>query len=410
MTPTVKTWDRCRMCNSPNLDMVLSLGNLALSTFPKPGDDLPRAPLDWMICAACDFVQLRHSVHVDQLFRQYWYQSGINEAMRAELADIAEEARRITGPLQAGDVVIDIGANDGTLLQAIGPVPHRIAYEPAHNLYHTLRNHCDFLVADFFPSSELGALQAKLITSIAMFYDLDDPFSFVQGVKRLLHPEGVWIVQFQDLLQMLQAAAVDNICHEHVTYPTLKDLKRLCGVAGLAVVDAERRAINGGSLRLYVRHEGVQLPTPRVSDLIYLEKDIYDRLQAFVHRVEASKAQIQELVRQAGSLGPVDVYGASTKFNTLSQYCGLDYTNIRYAVERSVEKWGRLTVTGIPIVSEALWRENPPPTTLIGIWQFRDQIMLRESGYLAEGGAFIAPLPRPEVIYAQLTTLREALG
>jgi NDP-4-keto-2,6-dideoxyhexose 3-C-methyltransferase len=408
----ITTWNRCRMCNSQNLDLVLSLGTLALSTFPKPGDDLPKAPLDWMICAQCDMVQLRHSVNVDQLFRQYWYLSGINEAMRAELADIAEQARRITGPLKATDSVIDIGANDGTLLEAIGPVPHRIAFEPAHNLYRTLRGHCDFLVSDFFPGSEreVGMAQAKLITSIAMFYDLDDPFSFVQGVQRLLHPEGVWIVQFQDLLQMLQAAAVDNICHEHVTYPTLKDLKRLCEVAGLEVVDAERRAINGGSLRLYVRHAGVQAPTPRVADLLYQERDSYDLLQSFVHRVEASKAQIQDLVRQAGSLGPVDVYGASTKFNTLSQYCGLDWTNIRHAVERSEEKWGRTTVTGIPIVSEELWREDPPPTTLIGIWQFRDQIMLRESGYLADGGAFICPLPRPEVIYAQLDTLKEALG
>jgi NDP-4-keto-2,6-dideoxyhexose 3-C-methyltransferase len=407
-----KTWDRCRMCNSPQLDPILSLGDLYLSAFPLPGEPLQKAPLDWMICQACDFVQLRHSVPVEQLFRQYWYLSGINEAMRAELGDIVDQARTIIGPFQPGDSVIDIGANDGTLLEKVGPVPRRIAFEPAHNLYHNLRQHCDLLVSDFFPGSapEVGVVQAKLITSIAMFYDLDDPFSFVQGIKRLLHPQGVWVVQFQDLLQMLQACAVDNICHEHVTYPTLKDLKRLCNACGLEVIDAERRAINGGSLRLYIRHVGMQPVPMRVHELLDKEAGIYDLLQSFVHRVEESKRQIMELVTQARTLGPVDVYGASTKFNTLSQYCGLDGSLIRYAVERSEEKWGRYTVTGIPIVSEQLWREEPSPTTLIGIWQFKDQIMVREAGYLAEGGAFLCPLPRPEVIYSQLTTLKEALG
>lgn len=411
----ITTWSTCRMCNSPRLDSILNLGDFALSDFPAPsGAALPIAPLDWVICQACDLVQLRHSVSVNQLFRQYWYLSGINESMRTELEDITIAARtRLTqlGSFTRHDTVIDIGANDGTLLKAIGPQPYRIAFEPAYNLHHSLREHADLLISDFFPGSarEVGSVHAKLITSIAMFYDLDDPFSFVQGIKRLLHPEGLWIVQFQDLLQMLQACAVDNICHEHVTYPTLKDLKRLCEACGLEIVDAERRAINGGSLRLYVCHKGVAPVSLRVSDLLFQEAGVYDLLQSFVHRVEQSRAQCQGLLAEARRLGPVDVYGASTKFNTLSQYYGLTGENIRWAVERSADKWGRTTVTGIPIVSEQGWREDPAPTTLIGIWQHREHLLLRESAYLAEGGVFICPLPRPEVVYAQLPDVRKAI-
>lgn len=409
----ITEWKVCRACGSPNLESVLNLGNLCLSTFLDKNDPPPpRAPLELVICGTCDLVQLRHSVEADQLFRKYWYRSGINEAMRAELADIVEQAQRRVGPFASidtftpADQVIDIGANDGTLLKAVGAGPVRIAFEPATNLYQSLRPHTEMLLPDYFTGAVKG-FQAKAIFSIAMFYDLDDPHSFLDGIVRNLHPNGIWIVQFQDLLQMLHATAFDNICHEHVTCPSLTWMSRMMGDHGLQIVEAERRTINGGSLRLYVRHEGKQTPSDKVAELLSLETTLYRDLQQFAWRTAEVKSQLLSLLEEAAHFGPVDAYGASTKFSTLAQYCDLGPDLIRQCVERSPEKWGLTTVTGIPIVSEEVWRADPAPATLLAIWQFASQVLVRERSYLAEGGSFIIPLPHLEVIYNKLIPLED---
>ncbi len=411
----ITTWTTCRACHSPTLDPILDLGDLYLSTFLGKDDPAPpRAPLQLVICGACDLVQLRHSVDADQIFRKYWYLSGINESMKAELKDVVDQARALVGDLRRNtDTVIDIGANDGTLLAYAGKGPCRVAFEPALNLYPLLRPHADILVPDYFPHgkrAEKLKFSAKLITSIACFYDLDDPHAFVEGIREALHAEGVWVVQFQDLFQMLHATAFDNICHEHVTYPSLHFMHKLCAEHGLEIVDAERRAINGGSLRLYVRHHGVQPATAHVADLLAREHNLYHELQQFAWRVGEIKRQLIATLTEAHAAGPVDCYGASTKFSTLAQYCGIGPQLIRHCVERSPEKVGLQTVTGIPIVSEQAWRENPPDATLLAIWQFRDFILTRELDYLAVGGSFIVPLPHVEVVYGQLDTLEQALN
>lgn len=408
----ITEWKVCRICGG-SLESILNLGDLYLSTFLAEGDPLPpKAPLDLVICDACDLVQLRHSVDPDQLFRKYWYLSGVNESMKAELADIAEQAVVMVGPFQPTDTVVDIGANDGTLLRAVGKIPLRVAFEPARNLYDILRPHTDALIADYFPHGlgEAKPLSAKAIFSIAMFYDLDDPKAFVQAIADHLHPQGVWVVQFQDLCQMLQATAFDNICHEHVTCPTLGMLIQLVAGSGLEVVKAERRAINGGSLRCYVRHMGVSPAVEgSVTTLLALESHLYDDLQQFAWRVPEVKRQVVATLEVAAKSGPVDCYGGSTKFNTLAQYCGIGPSLIRQCVERSPAKYGLKTVTGIPIVSEEVWRESAAPTTLLAIWQHRDFVLNREANYLATGGSFIVPLPHPEVVYAELKPLEEAI-
>lgn len=404
--PTIRPCHTCRICGSRDLDLLLPLGDFAISTFPAPGDPPPpRAPLHLAICTICDLVQLSHSVSGEDLFRQYWYKSGINEAMRAELGDIVEQASARVGGLSSHDIVIDIGANDGTLLAKVGADgPCRIAFEPARNLTHELRQHAEVTISDFFPNglSRVGIVKAQLITSIAMFYDLDDPHSFVAAIRTYLAAAGVWVVQFQDLLQMVETCAIDNTVHEHVTYLTLKDMQTLVEAHGLEIVDAERRKINGGSLRLYVRHQGVQAISPRVQTLRALEANLYDKLLTFGWQVGEMKKQIWATLDEAAKMGPIDVYAVSTKFNTLSQLLGLGPDIIRHGVERTAEKWGRLSVTGIPIVSEAEWRADPAPTTLIGAWQFKEAILLREAAYLAGGGHFLVPLPRPEIVYAKV--------
>jgi len=391
----------CRVCGG-RLDSVLNLGNLALPAFPLPGERFAAvAPLDFCQCPACALVQLRHTVDPELLFRQYWYQSGINETMRAELADVARSAMAWVGGLSAGDCVIDIGANDGTLLNQLAiPDVTRVAFEPARNLNTALHQHADLVVADYFPQGlqQLTRLpSAKVICSIACFYDLDDPGTFVQAITQCLAPDGVWVVQFQDLDQMIRATAFDNICHEHLVYYSLASVERLIEPYGLHVTHAERRAINGGSYRLFIQVDTVRADET-VGALRFAEAgcEHWHALERFAWRVGEARRQIQSALTAVE--GTIDLYGASTKGNTLLQYCGLDGGVIRQAWERSEAKWGRLTATGIPIVSEAEGRRDPPDLLLVGVWQFREAILRREVAYLQQGGAMLFPLPAVDLV------------
>lgn len=405
------TTKRCRVCDGP-LDSILCLGDLLVSGFPESLEIAPpKAPLDWCQCRICGLVQLGHTVPADQLFRdQYWYRSGVNETMRAELADVVEKAVDHVGMLRSADVVLDVGANDGTLLAEYPLHAHyedavRIGIEPAKNLYATCRRHCDVLVADFFPQAlaQLPGIKrrVKILTSIACFYDLDDPLAFVEAVAAQLHPDGVWVVQFQDLDAMIRATAFDNIVHEHLFYPGLAAIERMIAPFDLKVVDAERRTINGGSLRLTIQHARADR---RVADTVQAQRlreaqtEFWQTLERFAWRVGQVRAQITAAIGSLATQGPIDLYGASTKFNTLAQYCGLDGTVIRQAWERSPEKWGRQTITGIPIVSEDQGRRDPPAALLAGIWQFRDAILEREAAYLQAGGTIVFPLPSVDII------------
>lgn len=403
---------RCRACHGA-LDTIIHLGDLQVSTFPLPGEaPSARAPLDLCQCDSCGLVQLRHTVDPDELFRHYWYRSGVNETMIAELQSVVDRALALTGGIPAGQVVVDVGANDGTLLSLYARWqgrPLRIGIEPALNLVDELQAHADVVLNGYFPEEgrHLQDHVVKILTSIACFYDLDDPGCFVAEVARVLHESGVWVVQFQDLHQMIEASAFDNICHEHLVYYSLGSFERLIQRYGLRVVEAERRVINGGSLRLFVMHAGARPQGHSVADLRAAERGCEDwqTLNHFAFHADMMRRQIQAIVEACRRQGQtIDLYGASTKGNTLLQYCGLGPGEIRQAWERSEPKWGRQTVTGIPIVSEDAGRANPPDLLLCGIWQFREAVLRREAAYLQAGGTMLFPLPRVDVVTGNSAT------
>lgn len=406
----------CRSC-SGSLEALVDLGSIHLSGFLAPGEaDRPTAPLVLCACATCKLVQLQHTVERQALFSHYWYLSGINEVMQHELQDIVDQAVARVGPFAAGDAVLDIGANDGTLLDRyrhhhVFPLQGvvRLAYEPATNLQHALKLHADVVVPDYFPE-RYGAVigfegRVKVITSIAMVYAVDALAPFLTAIAALLHEDGVWVVQFQDLAQMLSQRAFDNICHEHLTYPSLESFRAWLPPYGLEVVDAERRAINGGSLRLTVMHQGRQPISPHVPQLLAAEAgcQAWDTLERFEGRVQETVRHIRAAVETVlERQQTIDLYGASTKANTLLQVSGLTNAAIRQAWERSPEKVGRVTCgTHIPIVSEEAGRNRPPEALLLGIWQFKDAALAREHAYLQAGGTVIVPLPNVEIIRAE---------
>lgn len=414
---------RCRVCQG-ELSEVFGLGPMWISQFPEmlkvmhhsdPNSAMldtrdPKVPLNVAECMSCGLAQLTHTVPRDVLYRQYWYHSGLNPAMEAQLLHIVQCARQLV-TVSSRDSVLDIGANDGTLLKhwhddAISlNNPHRIGVDPAVNLQGELAKHAEMLLPDYWPLKVYDGPLCKAISSIAMFYDLEDPNAFVREVRRVLHPEGVWCVQFTDLVSMLRANAFDNIVHEHLEYYRLYDLVRLFKVYDLSVCKLERNDTNGGSLRLWVKH-GSQVGEPPVELINALgEEESYLQHShgwlGLAARVAKQREAMNSLMDQAQDIA---IYGASTKGNTLLQHYGIGDASHPWvactAVERSSEKFGKFTVTGVPIVPETWARKYFPEggLVLVGPWHFKQGIIEREKGKWAKGVRFVFPLPEVEVV------------
>jgi len=408
----------CRSCGSNKLIFILSLGDQYVSNFVDSGplDEYPHAPLELVLCdsssGGCGLVQLRHTVSPELMFRQYWYKSMVNESMRMALADICRSAES-RAELKAGDLVIDIGCNDGTLLRSYSVTGlKRVGFEPAKNLQKDARVGTTKIINDFFNhqafSSHFPDETAKVVTSIAMFYDLENPNEFVQDILKCLAPDGLWVIQMSYLPSMLEQNAFDNICHEHLEYYSLMAIEHLLKKHGLRVVDVELNDVNGGSFRLYVsRAQGGRSwteGTKRVKELEERERvlglhkrDVYE---AFARRVQELKTKLVTFINQESRAGKkVYVYGASTKGNTLLQYYGLDSSTLLAAAERNSDKWGKLTIGSmIPIVSEAQARKDAPDYMLVLPWHFLDGFVSREREYLQNGGKFVVPLPEFKII------------
>jgi len=406
----------CRVCDG-ELDPVLSLGDMYVSDFPAPGDpDGTLAPLDMVICRRCRLVQLRHTVSGEVMYRNYWYRSGTNQTMRDALADIAHKAETLIH-LKPGDAVLDIGCNDGTLLAAYdtGSIT-RIGFDPAENLAQYSRQIADHLVVGFFDADvveatpELRGVRPKIVTSIAMFYDLEEPRKFVSDVRRVMDPNGLWIVQMSWLPLMLREHELGNLCHEHLEYYSLHSFEYLLRLEGFEVVDVEINSVNGGSIRAYIRQKSAdpeafgdatyrQLAVSRVQAIrdqeVSLQLADNAPYEEFAFWAERIKNDVVSFIRSQVRDGKrVYVYGASTKGNTVLQYYGLDSSLIAAASERNADKWGRMTVgTHIPIISEEQARRDNPDFFLVLPWHFLREFMAREHEYLRAGGRFIVPAP-----------------
>lgn len=400
----------CRVCGSDKLLPVLSLGNQYIINFPE--GDAPdagiRAPLDMVLCAntACSLAQLKHTVEPDLLYRQFWYKSGINQTMRDALCDVTRSAQQRV-KLSKDDIVVDIGANDGTLLRSYELEGlFTVGFEPATNLMPEAREKTSLIVNDYFNRNSfeqhLPGKKAKVVTSIAMFYDLEDPNAFVRDVKDILAADGVWINQMNYLETMLSKNAFDNISHEHLEYYSLSSLEFLLARHGMEVFDAELNALNGGSIRAYIAHKGAYPIHDRVKKLRQSEGHLktFEPYRQFVARLEDIKQRICTFIEREREVGKkIYVYGASTRGNTLLQYFGLNDSVITAAAERNPVKWGkRMVGTNVPIVSEDQARQAKPDYFLVLPWAFIREFLVREKEFLQGGGRFIVPLSEFRVL------------
>lgn len=409
------TRESCRVCGQKCLDNVISLGTQHMINFLDSSEqETFAAPLELILCnkkkGGCGLLQLRHTVSGNLLYRKFWYKSGVNQTMKDALADIVNKIENLV-QFNSNDIVVDIGANDGTLLRCYKTDNLKlIGFEPAENLIEEAKVGTTEIINEFFNSKnfreKFGNVKAKVITSIAMFYDLEEPNKFVDDIIKILDENGIWIIQMNYLTTMLEYNAFDNIVHEHLEYYSLKSLEYLLNKHNLVVFDAELNDINGGSIRTYIKHRNCnKYPiTNRVSEIRKyedkIELDDHKPYQQFAKRIMDLKEKTYDFIKKETDGGKkVYVYGASTRGNTLLQFYGLDHKLIKAAVDRNPTKWGKKIVkTEIPIISEEQARNEKPDYLLVLPWYFIKEFRMREREYLSKGGKFIVPLPDFEII------------
>lgn len=395
----------CRICDG-KLEIVLDLGFPYPSNFINDESELERAPLVLSQCNKCKLVQLKHTVELDSMYRQYWYRSSLNPSMIKDLENVVSNIEQLI-ELNDNDIIVDIGANDGTMLNLYkNKNLITIGIDPALNLKEKATDNCKFFINDYFTAEQLKAFpKAKVITSIAMFYDLEDPHTFVEDIKNSLAEDGIWVVQFTDLLSMFKANAFDNICAEHLEYYSLGNLVSLLETHELSIFDVSYNRVNGGSLRIYVCHKGNRLVDLNVLKFLEEEYEHFNgpegSLEAFKERVQKIKYTIFEYIKQLRIDGAmIALMGASTKGNTLLQYFGLDDYYIEHAAEVNEDKFGLKTVgTNIRIISQQDSMFLAPDYYLIPIWHFAPFLIDKNTKYLQKGGKFIIPMPKPVLVF-----------
>ena len=409
----------CRVCKSSSLTKVIDLGEQHLQgSFLKPGRQDPpmrRVPTSLVRCnpeldeKACGLLQTEHTVPPEVLYSVYWYRSGTNATMTNHLRGIAQEASELLG--QSTARVLDIGCNDGTLLAAYPKTFTKFGIDPSD-----LANEVPpdiTVIHDLFPSEDLfhalDGKQCDVVTSIAMFYDLEDPIAFARAIKRVLSPEGIWCVEMSYMPTMLQMTSYDTICHEHLEYYSLAVLEHIMRESGLKLVNVSLNNINGGSIRCWATHvenrkyrrDAFTANIKRMRQQEFdLELDTDKPYRNFQERVNVHKQELLSLLRKLrGESKRIHAYGASTKGNTILQWCGIDSRLVDCAADRNPDKFGARTLgSDIPIVSEEESRKAKPDYYLVLPWHFRDEFVEREKALLAAGVGMIFPLPTIEIV------------
>ncbi len=386
----------CRLCNSDKIVPIFSLGEQYVNDFVDKWVVGIKAPLELILCENCSLLQLKHTAPQEILYaRFYWYHSGFTRTIRDDLKQIVEVSSQMVN-LKPGDVVLDIGANDGTLLSNYQKGAVRVGCEPANNLVEELKNNCDHIIHDFWTYDSYNKLglgkKAKVITAIGMFYDMEDPNQFVGDAAKVMADDGIFVAQLMCLKNMLDNNDVGNICHEHLEYYSLEALKYLFEKNGLEIFKVEENAINGGSYRLFARHyKNGSIPIEEK----FTKKDYMD----FYKRIEDNKKLCVDFIKEEVKNGKkVYVYGASTKGNVILQYYGLTTELIVAAAERSKDKIGKYTIgTMIPILDEAEVRDKADYFFLLP-YSFLKEFMEKEKDWRSKGGKFIVPLPNFRVV------------
>lgn len=407
---------RCRICGNTNLVQVLDLGEQMLTgVFPRTRDaQVTAGPLRLLKCLgeqACGLLQLAHSYDLDEMYGDnYGYRSGLNASMVRHLHTKVERVlRRVS--LRAGDLVVDVGANDGTTL---GAYPESIGadllgIDPTGAKFRRYyKTHVD-LCADFFTADTLRKLRpgksVRVLTSFSMFYDLEAPMVFMQDVHDVLADDGVWVFEQSYMPTMLDALSYDTVCHEHLEYYALKQVKWMADRVGFTIVDIQFNDVNGGSFSITAaKSTSGMSESSKVAHIIADEKarglDTLAPFDDFARRTAQSRDELRAFVNRANAEGrTIAALGASTKGNVLLQYCGITTDDIVEVGEVNPDKFGALTPgTFLPIRAENEVLAHGHDYHLVLPWHFRRHFLANPA---YEGRMLVFPLPTLQLVRAK---------
>lgn len=408
---------KCRICGGTHLEKIVDLGFQTLTgVFPTADQIVEGGNLCLVKCVendGCGLIQLSESFEAKLMYGEnYGYRSGLNKSMVQHLSGIVDY---ILGKvnLKDGDLVVDIGSNDGTLLGMYETKSsdkiQKVGVDPSGEKFLKYYKKDITLIPDFFDAEKVKSVtekKAKVVTSIAMFYDLEDPISFAQNVCDLLAEDGIWITEQSYCPSMLEACSYDTVCHEHLEYYSLKQIQWIADKVGLKIIDVELNDTNGGSFRLTLcKKEAEYIVNSSVDDLVEFEEsnqvDSIEYTQDFSERIEQSKNELLRFLKDKKDKGALVLgYGASTKGNVVLQYCGITSELLPAIMEVNPDKYNHFTPgTEIPIISEEEGRMRNPQYLLVLPWHFKNNILEKEAQYMKESGCkFVFALPKFEVV------------
>ena len=405
--------EKCRICGSKHLEQVLDLGEQMLTgVFPREkGAKVTSGPLRLVKCSggdeACGLLQLEHSYDLGEMYGEnYGYRSGLNASMVSHLHN---KVKRILGlvALKEGELVIDIGSNDSTTLQAYpSKGPLLLGVDPTGIKFHYCYPPHVQLLPDFFTAAliqeNFPCKKARIITSFSMFYDLEDPIGFMRQIYEVLADDGIWVFEQSYMPTMLDKNSYDTVCHEHLEFYSLRQIKWMTDRVGFRIVDVEFNDINGGSFSVTVtKSHGDNSVLPSVQKILDEELarglDTLEPYQAFAERVAGTRRDLLEFIANAHREGKtVAVLGASTKGNVMLQYCGLTTDEIESVGEVNPEKFGCYTPgSWLPIIPEFELLAKKPDYIVVLPWHFREFFT---SNKKLTGLKLVFPLPKVEVV------------
>ena len=408
---------RCRACGNTELANAIDIGEQYLSSvFPDTLDyrsKLKKYPLDMVLCVKksehqCGLLQLANQLDLSGMYKEYPYTSSSNSSMKTILKDVADSGMALNH-LKAGDVILDIGCNDGTLLSYFAGKGYELkGIDAAQNVQPVFLDPSYSFSRGFFSRekfNEISPKKARLIFSIAMFYHLDDPVAFSRDAADCLDAGGAWIIQMAYLPAMIETNMYDNIVHEHNGYYGIQSIEWVMEKAGLEVFDVLLNDVYGGSYRVFTQHRGGAFKkTERYWKYLEQEKKRNyfnpETYQSFNRRIQKTREDLKRLLSELKKQGKsVWVYGASTKGNTILQYCGIGKGELTAAADANPFKFGKFIIgADIPIVDETEMRKVKPDYLLSLPYSFTNAFMAREAELVRGGTRFIKPLPEVKIL------------
>ena len=395
---------QCRICNSKSLKNLFSLGKMKFTgKFPKKNQRIPSGDVHLVICNECSLVQLKDNFNLNYLYnKDYGYRTGINSTMRTHVKSVVGKISK-KAKLQSGDYVLDIASNDGTLLSYYKKSIKTFGIDPLVNKYRTDYKNINFKVSDFFSYKNICKvnknIKFKAITALSVFYDIKNPKNFLKDIKKVLHKDGIFNLEFADLKLILENNMFDTICHEHLEYYSVTVIKNLLNKVGLRIFDHYYNDTNGGSSSYYICHDNAKFKTSKkITIILKDEKRIKinspKTYKNFKERIDKIKNNLTNFLKKLKTQNKmIHGYGASTKGNVLLQYFNIDNKFLDCISDRNPKKDNCYTPgTNIKILTEAKSRSLKPDYYLVLPWHFKKEILKRNSKLIDSGIEFYFPI------------------